>query len=72
MHKPANKVYGAALGILATVCAWTAPALSQERVKRGEYLAAIMDCAGCHTTGALVGKPDPSRHLAGSEVGFKI
>lgn len=72
MHMPTNKVYGAALGILAAVYAWTMPALSQERVKRGEYLAAIMDCAGCHTTGALVGKPDPSRHLAGSEVGFKI
>ena len=72
MHMPTNKVYGAALGILAAVYAWTMPALSQERVKRGEYLAAIMDCAGCHTTGALVGKHDPTRHLAGSEVGFKI
>lgn len=39
-------------------------------VERGRYLVTIMDCGGCHTTGALVGKPDPSRHLAGSDIGF--
>jgi mono/diheme cytochrome c family protein len=37
---------------------------------RGQYLASIMDCAGCHTPGALRGQPDGSRRLAGSEVGF--
>lgn len=31
-----------------------------------------MDCGGCHTTGVLLGKPDPQRYLAGSEVGFQI
>jgi mono/diheme cytochrome c family protein len=41
-------------------------------VKRGEYLATIMDCGGCHTKGALVGKPDPEHYLAGSDVGFQI
>lgn len=41
-------------------------------VERGRYLAQIMDCAGCHTGGALMGKPDPGRHLAGSEVGFEM
>ncbi|MGF7213144.1 mono/diheme cytochrome c family protein [Skermanella aerolata] len=45
---------------------------AEEKVKRGEYLAAIMDCGGCHTTGALLGKPDPTRHLGGSEVGFQL
>jgi mono/diheme cytochrome c family protein len=39
---------------------------------RGKYLAAIMDCGGCHTPGALLGKPDMARVLAGSEVGFFI
>jgi mono/diheme cytochrome c family protein len=48
------------------------PALSLERLKKGEYLATIMDCGGCHTTGAMLGRPDPQRHLAGSEVGFQI
>jgi mono/diheme cytochrome c family protein len=37
---------------------------------RGEYLARIMDCGGCHTRGALLGAPDPALELAGSEVGF--
>lgn len=40
--------------------------------ERGEYLAQIMDCAGCHNPGALLGKPDFTRLLAGSEVGFMI
>jgi mono/diheme cytochrome c family protein len=52
--------------------AMAGPALPQDRNRKGEYLAAIMDCSGCHTPGALVGKPDPRRHLAGSDVGFEI
>lgn len=40
--------------------------------ERGAYLAAIMDCTGCHTGGALAGRPDPARHLAGSEIGFEM
>ncbi|HEY9348912.1 MAG TPA: cytochrome c [Inquilinus sp.] len=60
------------LGLLWAACSVTSPAAAQDRIKHGEYLAAIMDCTGCHTTGALLGKPDPQRHLAGSEVGFRI
>lgn len=45
---------------------------AETKIARGEYLSRIMDCGGCHTGGALVGKPDPARHLAGSEVGFAI
>lgn len=29
-----------------------------------------MDCGGCHTPGALVGKADADRPLAGSPIGF--
>lgn len=47
-------------------------AADSAKVKRGEYLANIMDCGGCHTTGALIGKPDPAMHVAGSTVGFQI
>jgi mono/diheme cytochrome c family protein len=39
-------------------------------VARGEYLVAIMECAGCHTTGALRGQRRQDGHLAGSEVGL--
>ena len=46
--------------------------LAQSMTERGAYLARIMDCGGCHTPGALVGKPDHGRFLAGSSVGFFI
>ena len=61
---------------VAALIVWTTEgALAQaqpDRLKRGEYLSRIMDCGGCHTGGALMGKPDPARNLAGSEVGFEI
>ena len=57
----------------ALVAAGVAPAFAQAAdVARGQYLATIMDCTGCHTGGALIGQPDPKRHLAGSEIGFAI
>lgn len=45
---------------------------AQDTAGRGAYLAAIMDCGGCHTPGAFFGKPDSARPLGGSEVGFEI
>ena len=45
---------------------------SRDALRRGEYLATIMDCAGCHTPGKFLGKPDFSRAFGGSEVGFSI
>jgi mono/diheme cytochrome c family protein len=39
---------------------------------RGEYLSRIMDCGGCHTGGALAGRPDPRLNLGGSDIGFGI
>ena len=44
----------------------------QRQLPRGEYLATIMDCGGCHTGGALAGQPDPKLHLAGSNIGFGV
>jgi mono/diheme cytochrome c family protein len=41
-------------------------------VVRGQYLATIMDCGGCHTPGAIEGRPDPDRPFAGSAVGFAL
>lgn len=64
-------VLGAAL---LAIAAWPAAAQQPDRgtLARGEYLAAIMDCGGCHTGGALIGKPDPALALAGSAIGFQI
>jgi mono/diheme cytochrome c family protein len=60
------------LGALAVMLACAAAARADEQLKRGEYLMHIMDCGGCHTPGALTGKPDKSRMLAGESVGFEL
>ena len=66
--------------------AWAGPALAagsalllsaaalaaDPMLARGEYLARIMDCGGCHTPGALRGQPDQARYLAGADVGFEL
>lgn len=59
-------------GLFAALASAPAPAAAQDSLKRGEYLAAIMDCTGCHTPGALTGQPDMQRYLAGADVGFQI
>ena len=56
---------------VAFVAGALSPAAAQDK-RRGEYLATIMDCGGCHTPGALTGQPDQARHLGGSDVGFQI
>ncbi len=53
----------------------TTPAQSQtSRVElaRGKYLVQFGGCIDCHTPGYFFGKPDMSKALAGSEVGFEI
>jgi mono/diheme cytochrome c family protein len=41
-------------------------------VERGEYLVHIMDCGGCHNTGAFTPAPNLETPLAGSEIGFEM
>jgi mono/diheme cytochrome c family protein len=64
------------LPLLATVLTafsvLNSPVSAQDALKRGEYLATIMDCNGCHTPGTFLGKPDMERYLGGSEVGFQV
>lgn len=42
------------------------------QITRGEYLVTIAGCNDCHTPGYFFGKPDRSRFLGGSDVGFEI
>ena len=42
---------------------------NQAAVNRGEYLVELLGCGSCHTEGALIGRPDNSKWLAGSSVG---
>ena len=44
--------------------------LDPEQVRQGRYLVSLLGCASCHTDGALIGKPDPARMLAGSAIGI--
>jgi mono/diheme cytochrome c family protein len=39
---------------------------------RGKYLVELAGCTDCHTPGYFLGKPDPARFLAGSDVGFRV
>jgi mono/diheme cytochrome c family protein len=43
-----------------------------EQVARGRYLVRIGGCNDCHTPGYFLGKPDASRFLSGSDVGFPL
>lgn len=52
------------------------PGLAQgqttDRIARGEYLATIMDCAGCHMPRGADGAPVFEAGLSGGTVGFEI
>lgn len=72
MHKFSVGAAVVAAALFIGVSAQAQTAAPKERLQRGEYLAAIMDCAGCHTPGIFLGKPDMARKFAGSEVGFQI
>ena len=61
-----------ALGMVGSALVAAPSVAADGKVGRGEYLATIMDCGGCHTPGVFLGKPDAGRALAGSEVGFQI
>jgi mono/diheme cytochrome c family protein len=41
-------------------------------VARGKYLVTLGGCTDCHTPGHLLGKPDMTHFLGGSDVGFAI
>jgi hypothetical protein len=41
-----------------------------ESVQRGQYLVGLLGCGSCHTNGALVGLPNQSQLLAGSNTGI--
>ncbi|MGD9881161.1 MAG: cytochrome c [Reyranella sp.] len=58
---------------LISAAALAAPvAQAQTPVERGKYLVTISGCNDCHTPGYFLGKPDKTRFLGGSEVGFEM
>jgi mono/diheme cytochrome c family protein len=59
-------VAAAALGASSAVLA------DDSAIARGKYLVTLGGCNDCHTPGYFLGKPDFSRTLGGSDVGFTI
>jgi mono/diheme cytochrome c family protein len=45
---------------------------AQSAVARGKYLVTFGSCTDCHTPGSFFGKPDMTKFLGGSDVGFAI
>jgi mono/diheme cytochrome c family protein len=69
----ASKVCLRSLGVLAILTLFTgAPRAEDAEVARGRYLVTFGSCTDCHTPGHLLGKPDMSRFLGGSDVGFAV
>ena len=62
----------AALAAVAFLPSGPAIAGDADAVARGAYLAAIMDCTGCHTQRGPDFAPVPGMHLAGSQMGFDM
>ena len=56
-----------ALGLQSSMAA-----ADDTQTSRGEYLVTIGGCNDCHTPGYFFGKPDTTRFLGGSDVGFEI
>ena len=48
-----------------------AASASAGAIERGRYLVAIMDCAGCHNTGAFSPHPEQG-YLEGGTIGFEV
>jgi mono/diheme cytochrome c family protein len=57
---------------IAIIGGSAAASAAETQAERGKYLVTLAGCGTCHTPGALLGKPDAKRTLAGSEVGFGI
>ena len=60
------------LAVVSLAMPLRAPAADQHEIARGKYLVTIGSCTDCHTPGHFFGKPDMSKFLGGSDVGFAI
>src|SRR6516225_3851326 len=60
------------LAAVAMLGASGAALADDAEIARGKYLVTIASCNDCHTPGYFLGKPDFSRTLGGSDVGFTI
>ena len=72
VHSPAFIAVSLLLaGAMASALCGTANA-ADPQVARGKYLTSVIPCTDCHTPGTFLGKPDMTRYLGGSDVGFEV
>src|SRR5262252_7401927 len=62
----------AALAITAGYAVSRGVGAESAQVARGKYLVELAGCTDCHTPGHFLGKPDMSRFLGGSDIGFEV
>ena len=60
------------VAVMALIMPAVAAVAADNRFARGEYLVRFGGCNDCHTPGYFLGKPDSSRFLGGSDVGFDL
>ncbi len=61
-----------AAAAIAAILHFAPAAMAEDAAARGKYLVGIAGCNDCHTPGYFLGKPDMTRYLSGSDVGFEI
>lgn len=64
--------FAAALAAIAVLGLMPGLVQADALVERGAYLANIMDCGGCHNTGAFTPEPNLKTPLSGSGIGFEM
>jgi mono/diheme cytochrome c family protein len=70
MARPIRAIALAVIATLGLVPGYAEAVDAQ--VARGKYLVTLGACTDCHTPGSFLGKPDMTRFLGGSDVGFAI
>jgi mono/diheme cytochrome c family protein len=63
---------GAGVAMVALAQTIAVRAADSTKIERGKYLVTLGGCNDCHTPGHFFGKPDMTKQLGGSEVGFLI
>jgi len=75
-RKERDRAWRARLATIATLVIWALGVgtgrAQDAQSARGKYLVTVAGCTDCHTPGHLLGKPDMTRFLGGSDVGFAI
>lgn len=63
--------YLATCALIASVLSSGTAHADASQIARGKYLVQLGGCGDCHTAGYFFGKPDSTRYLGGSDVGFQ-